>query len=119
MASNAPFDDEDQPLTPEQEKAVRRVWRLVTLSGVIIAAGFALVFVTILTRLSDDPEESVSLTLEGAADRITLSDGEDLVSAVAHGRTVTAIVQTADGRIIRVFDAQTLEIVREISVEAE
>lgn len=113
-------DDTDQPLTQEQERFLRRV-RLIAVTGAtIIFAGFAVVLVTVVMRLSDEgPGPIVSGPPPGITDylneRQELAAGEEVTDATAAGNWLTVVVTRTDGTSrVLVFALQDMTLVREL-----
>jgi hypothetical protein len=95
---------DEKPLDPAQSEIVRRMRRLMLVSGLIMLAGFVLVFGVIAYRLATTPEESAPLEAS-----IGLPKGARVLStAVADGRLAVTI--ESGGRTeVRIYDLGTLK----------
>jgi len=101
--------DDDAPLTPAQHEAVRKVRRALWVGLGIILIGFAVVFVTILSRYAGEEDHAaagITLPVDRVPD-LAVPEGARVKASSFAGGAVTLTLETDMGVLIQVHDAES------------
>jgi hypothetical protein len=100
-----PANDDEKPLSPEQERMVARVRWMSMLSGVATLIGIAVVIGVVGYRIFRS-EGSVATSAEIVA---MLPKGAKVISTATAGERIVVTIDVQGSTEIRAFDARTLQ----------
>ena len=111
--------EDETPLSPEQDRIVRRMRRMVMASSAIMLFGFLIVFGVIGWRLSQSDEGQQSAYLPpGDAVSIKDIDPARIVSASLDGDRVLLVVDSGRVAVLVVLDLETGAVLRSLTLGA-
>jgi hypothetical protein len=114
--SGSDFEDNDRPLTPEQQQVLNRARLLfVGVMGLLIV-GFIIIGGVVVYRMSQTAPATAAAAGPVAADAIRLPNGAEVISVVAAGGTITATYRVGPSIQVRVFDAATGQMQHQFDV---
>ncbi|WP_404402494.1 DUF6476 family protein [Pelagibacterium halotolerans] len=109
-------DEDDKPLSPEGEAIMAKARRRAAFSMLIMLIGFMAIAGVVVYRLA---AMSVDPAAEYVLDAVPVpADAEVVSSAVQDGLVVVTYVRNG-ATMIRLYDGETGDIVREIAVVSE
>ncbi|MCZ4273644.1 hypothetical protein [Maritalea porphyrae] len=116
MSADKPLDanDENNELTPEVEAVINRARRSFGVSVLVLMVGFMAVAGALVYRLNQKSGDDVY-----QAQSVGVPQGATIVSAVVQDGLITLTYKLGDVTNIRVVNATSGEVVRDIAIIAE
>jgi len=116
MSADQPSNstDENNELTPEAEAVINRARRSFGVSVLILMVGFMAVAGALVYRLNQKSSDE-----QYQAQSIGLPQGASVVSAVAQDGLITVTYKLGEATTIRIVNATSGDVVRDISIAAE
>jgi len=116
MSADKPLDadEENNELTPEVEAVINRARRSFGVSVLVLMVGFMAVAGALVYRLNQKSGDDVY-----QAQSVSLPQGASIVSAVVQDGLITMTYKLDDATAIRVVNATSGEVVRDIAIVAE
>ena len=106
--------DETSTLTPEAEAVIHRARRSFGISILILMVGFMAVAGALVYRLNQNSSND-----QYQAQSVTVPQGAQIVSVVAQDGLITLTYKLGADTTIRLVDAKTGDVVRDISIAPE
>jgi hypothetical protein len=118
--SGSDFEDNDRPLTPEQQQVLNRARMLFAGVMMLLILGFIIIGGLVVYRMSQHPAAPAAPAAAAAgpvkADAIRLPSGAEVISVVAGEGSITATYRVGPSIQVRVFDAATGEMQHQFDV---